>query len=110
MARDADERLAPAPSSALPGPVMRDFGGPGGWIEVICGVMFSGKSEELMRRVRRAVVAKKRCQVFKSHLDGRYGGIHSVGSHDGGSIHAEAISSSLALAELVRPDVEVVAI
>src|SRR5438034_10962087 len=39
-----------------------------GWIEVIAGVMFSGKSEELVRRVRRAVIAKKRVQVFKSHL------------------------------------------
>ena len=45
-------------------------GGSRGWIEVICGVMFSGKSEELIRRVRRALIAKKRVQVFKSHLDG----------------------------------------
>jgi thymidine kinase len=44
-------------------------GGARGWIEVICGVMFSGKSEELIRRVRRALIAKKRVQVFKSHLD-----------------------------------------
>lgn len=89
---------------------MRDYSAPGGWIEVISGVMFSGKSEELMRRIRRATLARKQCQVFKSHLDGRYGGIQSVGSHDGGRIVAEPISSSLELAERVRPDTEVVAI
>ena len=43
-----------------------------GWIEVIAGVMFSGKSEELIRRIRRATIARKRVQVFKSHLDDRY--------------------------------------
>jgi thymidine kinase len=89
---------------------MRDYVGSGGWIEVICGVMFSGKSEELMRRVRRAILARKRCQVFKSQLDERYGGIQSVGSHDGARILAEPISSSLELAERVRPETEVVAI
>jgi thymidine kinase len=89
---------------------MKDYGGSGGWIEVISGVMFSGKSEELMRRVRRAILARKRCQVFKSHLDERYGGIQSVASHDGGKILAESISSSLELAERVRADTEVVAI
>ena len=47
--------------------------GKAGWIEVICGVMFSGKSEELIRRVRRAIIAKKKVQVFKSHLDERTG-------------------------------------
>src|SRR5688500_692091 len=78
---------------------MRDYGGSGGWIEVVCGVMFSGKSEELMRRVRRATLAKKRVQVFKSHLDERYGGIQAVGSHDGGRIVAEPISNSFDLAE-----------
>ncbi|MEX2285029.1 MAG: thymidine kinase [Gemmatimonadota bacterium] len=89
---------------------MRDYGGSGGWIEVVCGVMFSGKSEELMRRVRRATLAKKRVQVFKSHLDERYGGIQTVGSHDGGKIIAEPISNSFDLAECVRPETEVVAI
>jgi len=54
-----------------------------GWIEVIAGVMFSGKSEELIRRVRRAVIARKQVQVFKSHLDARYAGLFSVSSHDG---------------------------
>ena len=57
--------------------------GAGGWIEVICGVMFSGKSEELIRRVRRALIAKRQVQVFKSHLDARYAGLYHVSSHDG---------------------------
>src|SRR5207244_13123421 len=49
-----------------------------GWIEVIAGVMFSGKSEELVRRVRRGVIAKKRVQVFNAHLDPRHDGPLSV--------------------------------
>src|SRR2546423_10400570 len=43
-----------------------------GWIEVICGPMFSGKSEELIRRLRRATIARKRVQVFKPTIDARY--------------------------------------
>lgn len=87
-----------------------DYAGSGGWVEVVCGVMFSGKSEELMRRVRRATLAKKKCQVFKSHLDERYGGLHSVGSHDGTKLQAIPISTSLDLAEHVLPDTQVVAV
>jgi thymidine kinase len=87
-----------------------DYAGRGGWVEVVCGVMFSGKSEELMRRVRRATLAKKSVQVFKSHLDERYGGIGTIGSHDGSSVTAVPISSSLELAEYIRADVEVVAV
>jgi thymidine kinase len=45
-----------------------------GWIEAICGPMFSGKSEELMRRLRRAMIARKRVQVFKPAIDDRYSG------------------------------------
>jgi hypothetical protein len=65
----------------------------GGWIEVIAGVMFSGKSEELMRRVRRAVIARKRVQVFKSHLDARYAGVHAVSSHDRRTVDAIPVDS-----------------
>src|ERR1019366_6110825 len=43
-----------------------------GWIEVICGPMFSGKSEELIRRLRRAMIARKRVEVFKPTIDNRY--------------------------------------
>ncbi len=81
-----------------------------GWIEVISGVMFAGKSEELIRRVRRSVIARKRVQVFKSHLDDRYGGVFTVSSHDGTIVEAEPIQASLEIAEHVRPDTEVVAV
>lgn len=81
-----------------------------GWIEVISGVMFSGKSEELIRRVRRAVIAKKRVQVFKSHLDARYAGLYSVSSHDGVAVEAAPIDSAEQIIRLLRPDTEVVAV
>src|SRR5438105_1347475 len=84
--------------------------GKDGWVEVISGVMFSGKSEELMRRVRRALLAKKHVQVFKSQLDERYGGLQRVGSHDGRQIEAEPVGSSTEVMERVRPDTSVVAI
>ncbi len=81
-----------------------------GWIEVISGVMFSGKSEELIRRVRRAVLAKKRVQVFKSHLDDRYTGIYSVTTHDGIAVEAQPINAAAEVVRFVRPDTSVVAI
>jgi len=87
-----------------------DFPGRDGWVEVISGVMFSGKSEELLRRVRRATLARKTVQVFKSHLDERYGGLGFVSTHDGGRIESEPVSSSAEIAERVRPDTQVVAI
>ncbi len=80
-----------------------------GWIEVITGVMFSGKSEELIRRVRRAVIARKRVQVFKSHLDDRYH-VFSVTTHDGLTVEAHPVSTALEIATQVRPDTSVVAI
>src|SRR2546426_5699440 len=60
-----------------------------GWIEVIAGVMFSGKSEELVRRLRRAGIARKHVQVFKSHLDARYARLYTGSTHDGGTVQAE---------------------
>jgi thymidine kinase len=80
-----------------------------GWVEVISGVMFSGKSEELLRRVRRATLAKKRVQVFKSQLDDRYG-IREVVSHDEGRLPAVMVSTSSELMEEVAADTEVVAV
>jgi thymidine kinase len=80
-----------------------------GWIEVISGVMFSGKSEELIRRVRRAIIARRKVQVFKSHLDDRYG-VYAVSTHDGITVDAQPVSTSFDIARLVRPDVSVVAI
>jgi len=87
-----------------------DYAGSGGWIEVISGVMFSGKSEELLRRVRRALLARKRVQIFKSHLDERYGGLASVSTHDGGRQTSEPVSTSVEVMERVGPDSSVVAI
>ncbi|MCK5488590.1 MAG: thymidine kinase, partial [Gemmatimonadetes bacterium] len=81
-----------------------------GSIEVITGVMFSGKSEELLRRVRRAMIARRTVQVFKSQLDDRYGGIQTISSHDGREIEARPVSSSRDVAEFVDSDTEVVAV
>lgn len=86
------------------------FPSTGGWIEVISGVMFSGKSEELIRRVRRAVIARKRVQVFKSHLDARYAGIYQVSSHDGRTVEAIPVDTSDQIGARVRADTQVVGI
>ena len=72
--------------------------------------MFSGKSEELLRRVRRALIAKKDVQVFKSHLDDRYGGVFRISSHDGTELEAHPVTTSVQIAEKVRDEVDVVAI
>jgi len=82
----------------------------GGWIEVIAGVMFSGKSEELIRRVRRAIIARKRVQVFKSHLDGRYSGIYAISSHDGRSTEAVPVDSAAQIAQCLDPMAHVIAV
>jgi thymidine kinase len=82
----------------------------GGWIEVIAGVMFSGKSEELIRRVRRAIIARKRVQVFKSHLDARYAGIYSVSSHDGRTVEAIPADNASQIAVKIDPMANVIAI
>jgi thymidine kinase len=84
--------------------------GTGGWIEVICGVMFSGKSEELIRRVRRAIIAKRNVQVFKSHLDERYAGIYRISSHDGRSVEAIPVDSAAQIAQRLESSAQVVAI
>jgi thymidine kinase len=89
---------------------MTSFQLTGGWIEVIAGVMFSGKSEELLRRVRRAIIARKRVQVFKSHLDGRYAGIYAISSHDGRTVDAVPVDSSTQIAQCIDPMAQVVAI
>jgi thymidine kinase len=86
------------------------YQGAGGWIEVISGVMFSGKSEELIRRVRRAIIARKRVQVFKSHLDERYAGIFSVSSHDGRTVEAIPVDSAAQISGRVDPAAQVIAI
>ena len=85
-------------------------GGSGGWIEVICGVMFSGKSEELIRRVRRAIIARRKVQVFKSHLDERYAGIYHISSHDGRTVEAVPVDTPDQIARAVLPETQVVGI
>ena len=64
-----------------------------GWIEVICGPMFSGKSEELIRRLRRAEIARQRVQIFKPIIDERYSTNHIV-SHNDMRIRSESVSSA----------------
>lgn len=81
-----------------------------GSIEIVSGVMFSGKSEELIRRVRRAIIARRAVQVFKSHLDARYAGLYHVSSHDGREVEAIPIDSASEIIRQVRPDTEIVAI
>lgn len=82
----------------------------GGWIEVIAGVMFSGKTEELLRRVRRATIARKRVQVFKSHLDDRYAGLWAVSSHDKRTLEATPVDSSSQILLRLDPMAHVIAI
>jgi thymidine kinase len=80
-----------------------------GWIEVIAGSMFSGKSEEPIRRLRRAQIAKQRVQIFKPVIDSRYREDHIV-SHSDMRIASQAVRSSDELVKLVAADTEVVGI
>lgn len=88
---------------------MPDFQPRNGWIEVICGSMFCGKTEELLRRVRRAAIARQRVQVFKPAIDTRYG-LGRVASHNGLAWESEAINSSAEILRDLKPDTDVVAI
>jgi thymidine kinase len=80
-----------------------------GRIEVICGSMFSGKTEELIRRVRRAQIAKQSVQVFKPIIDTRYA-IERVTSHNGRDFDAQPISSSDEIMSCLAQSTTVVAI
>jgi thymidine kinase len=80
-----------------------------GWIEVIVGSMFSGKSEELIRRLRRVEIARQKVQVFKPAIDLRYSDDHIV-SHSDMRIRSHAVRSSRELMASVEPDTEVVGI
>ncbi|GAA0436473.1 thymidine kinase [Virgibacillus salarius] len=80
-----------------------------GWVEVICGSMFSGKSEELIRRVRRATYANLSVRVFKPAIDNRYEE-EAVVSHNGTSIIARPVSSSDELLEHMDEKVDIVGI
>ncbi|MBN1249513.1 MAG: thymidine kinase [Anaerolineae bacterium] len=80
-----------------------------GWIEVVCGSMFSGKTEELIRRLRRAVIAKQRIQVFKPALDTRYNH-KAISSHNGLQLTAIPAEDSAAIRALVDREAGVIAI
>jgi len=80
-----------------------------GWIEVICGSMFSGKTEELIRRVRRAQIARQKVQVFKPAIDTRYAR-RKVASHNGMQVEAVPVESTVQLRALIDPDTTVVAL
>jgi thymidine kinase len=80
-----------------------------GRIEMICGSMFSGKTEELIRRVRRAQIARQQVQVFKPVIDTRYA-VGRVTSHNGQDYDARPCGSSLEVAQGIAPETTVVAI
>jgi thymidine kinase len=82
----------------------------GGWIELICGSMFSGKTEELLRRIRRAEIARKKIQIFKPQLDQRYG-LERVASHNGVARNdAIVVADARAILDGVHQQTEIVAI
>ncbi len=80
-----------------------------GSIEVICGSMFCGKTEELIRRLRRAEIARQKVQVFKPIIDDRYQ-VSEVASHSGTSIKAIPIDNSSEILLKLHPDTTVVGI
>ncbi len=80
-----------------------------GWIEVVAGSMFSGKSEELIRRLRRAQIARQKVQIFKPAIDNRFSEDEIV-SHSAMKIASVNVSSSRELLERVLPETEVVGI
>ena len=80
-----------------------------GWIEVITGSMFSGKSEELIRRLRRAQIAKRKVQIFKPRIDNRFSEDHII-SHSEQRIASENLVTSRELLEKVLEETEVVGI
>lgn len=80
-----------------------------GWIEVIVGSMFSGKSEELIRRLNRARIARQKVQVFKPIIDARYS-IEQIASHSGQKHDSKPVSSSAELLQAVDAETQVVGI
>lgn len=81
----------------------------GGWVEVICGCMFSGKTEELIRRVKRVEIARQHLRVFQHDLDSRYGH-QRVASHSGAYVDALTVRCAADIPPLIDDGVEVVAI
>ena len=80
-----------------------------GWIEVVCGSMFSGKTEELIRRLRRAQIAQQKVQIFKPAIDSRYLVDH-ITSHDQQKLVANTVRKAAEILELLEDDTHVVGI
>jgi thymidine kinase len=80
-----------------------------GWIEVVVGPMFSGKSEELIRRLRRAEIARQRVQIFKPAIDSRYAA-NEIVSHSGLGIPSDNVSKASEIMEKLSPRTEVIGI
>src|SRR5262249_4527365 len=80
-----------------------------GWIEVICGPMFSGKSEELIRRLRRAVIARKRVEVFKPVIDNRYSADEIV-SHAASRMKSITVENASGILDRIDPRTQVVGV
>lgn len=80
-----------------------------GRVEVICGSMFCGKTEELIRRVRRAMIARQKVQVFKPSIDDRYG-VERVTSHTGQAVEAMPIQLPSEIFDALEADTTVVAL
>jgi len=80
-----------------------------GRVELVCGSMFSGKTEELIRRIRRAIIAKQEVQVFKPAIDQRFL-VQKVTSHNGVGLEAHPVASSAEILEQLDPKTTVVAI
>ncbi len=72
-----------------------------GWIEVICGSMFSGKTEELIRRLKRARIANQKVEIFKPKIDTRYDDV-AVVSHDSNSVLSTPVTSAAKILDLVE--------
>jgi thymidine kinase len=98
IAQGNDEHLSAIPHRDAPG-----------WIEVIAGSMFSGKSEELIRRLRRARIARQKVQVFKPRIDTRFSHDHIV-SHSEMRHESGVVETAAEIIEQIRPDTDVVGI
>jgi len=93
----------------VPGRREHPSAAPAGWIEVISGSMFSGKSEELIRRLRRAKIARQKVQVFKPEIDARFSNDHIV-SHSEIRHESANVRNATEIRARVEPDTEVVGI
>jgi thymidine kinase len=80
-----------------------------GWLEVVCGSMFSGKTEELIRRLRRATIAREKVQVFKPAVDIRYA-VEKVTSHAGMDFDALPVKCAVDILKHLDPEIRVVGV